>query len=194
MQAKFTNRIQSIIDMALNGGVRSVPLRNPSQFKTPFTDESHRRRFFAACHRAFEKAQNQMILLLEELRDESDEDEKARIELIIRKIADAIAVQMVQTQTHVMRRFCIHNTAPDIDFETLKKAQAEANRLNAESRQTFALLADLTTFIHIADILHVDVRGTPKLSLIELKSGKVNDVLLSALESYVPDPTALAGC
>ena len=191
MQADYTNRIQGIIDLALNGGIRSVPLRDPSRFKTPFSDDRHRRQFFAACHRAFEKAQNQMVLLLGELGDEAGEEKKLRIELVIRKIADAIAFQMVQTQTHVMRRLCIHSKAPDIDASTLKKALEDANKFNAESRQTFALLADLTTFVHIADILRVDVRGTPKISFIELKSGKVNDVLLAALESYKPDPAVL---
>ena len=185
----YLQKIHGIVDMALNGGIRSVPLR--SNTSSPFSNERHRRQFFAACHRSFEKAQNQMILLLEELQDEPDQEQKARIELVIRKIADAIAVMMVQTHTHVMRRLCIHITAPAIDLETLKRAQLDANRLNAESRQTFALLADLTTFIHVADILRVDVRGTAKVSLIELKSGRVNDVLLSALENYKPEPAAL---
>jgi hypothetical protein len=191
MRQEFVEKIRSTIDIALGGGMRSVPLCNNPDGKAPFRDETHRRHFFAACHRAFEKAQNQIILLLEQICNETDEDEKKRKELIVRKIADAIAVQMVQTHTHVMRRFCIHSIAPDIDIATLKKALTEANRLNTESRQTFALLADLTTFIHIADILRVDVRSAPKLSLIELKSGKVNDVLLTALKYYKPDSLAL---
>src|SRR5260370_23909002 len=98
---------------------------------------------------------------------------------------------MLQYQTHIMRRFCIHPRAPGIDLKTVKAALQEANRLNAESRQTFALLADLTTFIHVADILRLDGRDTGKLSLIELKSGKVNEVLLSALDSYRPEPDAV---
>jgi hypothetical protein len=43
--------------------------------------------------------------------------------------------------------------APGLDVKTIKSALAEANRLNAQSRQTFALLADLTTFIHAPSTL-----------------------------------------
>jgi hypothetical protein len=52
-------------------------------------------------------------------------------------------------------------------------------------------VADLTTFIHVADILRVDLREAAKVELIELKSGKVNGVLMTALESYAPGPEAV---
>jgi hypothetical protein len=191
MQPQLLTKISSTAEMALSGGVRSVPLRPPSEGGSPFTDERHRRRFMAACHRAFEKAQDQIVSLLEGLEGEADDDDRERTELIIRKIADGIAVQMLQYQTHIMRRFCVHPRAPGLDMKTVRAALPEANRLNAESRQTFALLADLTTFIHVADILRLDGRDAGKLSLIELKSGKVNEVLLSALESYKPEPDAV---
>lgn len=189
MQAKYADKIHSIIDVALNGGIRRVPLRQNSP--TPFIDDRHRRKFFTACHRSFEKAQNEMILLIQEMRENPEKDEAEKIELVIRKIADAIAFMMFQTHTHLMRRLSIHTTAPAIDIETLKRAQLEANKLNHVNRQSFALLADLTTFIHIADILRLDVRSPAKISLIELKSGKVNEILLSALETYKPDPSSL---
>jgi hypothetical protein len=191
MQPQLLTKICSTAEMAFSGGARSVLLRPPSDVESPFADERHRRRFIAACHRAFEKAQDGIVSLLEESQGEADVDDRERTELIIRKIADGIAVQMLQHQTHIMRRFCIHPRAPGIDIKTVKTALQEANRLNAESRQTFALLADLTTFIHVADILRVDMRQAAKVSLIELKSGKVNEILLSALEGYKPEPDAL---
>lgn len=146
----------------------------------------------AACHRAFEKAQDRVVVMLDNLRSEVGEEERIRSELIIRKIADCIAVQMLQDQTHIMRRLCIHDRAPGLDMKTIRAALLEAKRLNMESRQTFALLADLTTFIHVADILRVDGRIERKLSLIELKSGRVNEVLLAALGNYKPDAESVS--
>lgn len=191
MDSKLLSQILSTAEMATNGGARSVPLRPSGPGESPFVDDKHRRRFMAACHRAFERAQEQMVVLLEDLEGETDPEERERSELIIRKIADCIAVQMLQYQTHFMRRFCLHQRAPGLDMKTIKAALPEANRLNAESRQTFALLADLTTFIHVADILRLDGRDRGKLSLIELKTGNVNEVLLSALEHYNPEPESV---
>jgi hypothetical protein len=191
MDSQFLAQILSTAEMAASGGARSVPLRPSGPGESPFVDERHRRRFMAACHRAFERAQDQIVVLLEKLAGEADDDERERSELIVRKIADCIAVQMLQYQTHIMRRFCIHERAPGLDMKAIRAALPEANRLNAESRQTFALLADLTTFIHVADILRLDGRDRGRLSLIELKSGKVNEVLLSALERYRPEPESV---
>jgi hypothetical protein len=191
MGPQLLAQIVKTAEMATSGGARSVPLRPSAPGESPFTDDRHRRRFVAACHRAFERAQDQIVVLLDGLAGEVDADERERSELVIRKIADCIAVQMLQYQTHIMRRFCIHERAPRLDMKTIKAALQEANRLNGESRQTFALLADLTTFIHVADILRLDGRDAGKVSLIELKSGKVNEVLLSALESYEPEPEAV---
>lgn len=191
MDSQFLAQVLSTAEMATDGGARSVPLRPSGPGESPFVDERHRRRFMAACHRAFEKAQDQIVVLLERLAGEPDDEERERSELILRKIADCIAVQMLQYQTHIMRRFCIHERAPGLDMKAIRAALPEANRLNAESRQTFALLADLTTFIHVADILRLDGRDRGKVSLIELKSGKVNEVLLSALEQYRPEPESL---
>lgn len=191
MRPDLLKRIESTAVMALSGGIRNVPLRTVSPGGGgPFVDAKHRRQFMAACHRAFEKAQDQIVSLLVELK-ELDDQERERSELVIRKIADGIGVMMLQHQTHIMRRFCIHLRAPRLEIQTVKAALKEANRLNSESRQTFALVADLTTFIHVADLLRVDFRDTPKVELIELKSGKVNDVLMSALDNYAPDPEAV---
>jgi hypothetical protein len=61
------------------------------------------------------------------------------------------------------------------------------DRLNRESRLTFALASDLTTFIHVCDVVRYDVRGsTPRVSLIELKSGQVNELLLDSLKDLEP--------
>ncbi len=91
-----------------------------------------------------------------------------------------------------MRRLTLHDEAPQVSLDVIDRTLAEAIRLNDESRQTFALLADLTTFVHVADILRVDFRVRPaKYTLIELKSGRANKVIEQLLENYAPDQESL---
>jgi hypothetical protein len=103
MDSQLLAQILNAADMATSAGARSVPLRRSAPGESPFIDDRHRRRFMAACHRAFERAQDQIVMLLDGLGCEDDPYERERSELIIRKIADCIAVQMLQFQTHVMR-------------------------------------------------------------------------------------------
>ena len=53
---------------------------------------------------------------------------------------------MLQHQTHIMRRFCIHERAPRLDMKTIKAALPEANRLNAEIYLFIGVLAFLVLF------------------------------------------------
>jgi hypothetical protein len=79
-----------------------------------------------------------------------------------------------------------------VNLSSASACLEEANALNAESRQTFALVSDLTTFVHVADLMRIDLRSRPSsISLIELKSGKVNKMLLERLEAYRSEPEAL---
>lgn len=118
------------------------------------------------------------------------EDEKEFRELALRKIMDGVAVTLLQNKSHLIRRFVLHDVPLTTQLDIIKEALSEASRLNSESRLTFALIADLTTFIHVCDILRMDFRDR-RLSLIELKSGRVNRILLSELERYKADKASL---
>ena len=160
-----------------------LPLQNSRE--PFFHDLPHKRRFIAACHRGYEKAQNQIVQLLRDIGDDPrlSVHEKLYRELVLRKIVDGIALLILHGKHHVMRRLSTQYKAPRLSQQVIVPTLEEANRLNGESRQTFALLADLTTFIHVADILRVDFRSHPaSYSLIELKSGRVNEMLLEKLE------------
>ena len=54
---------------------------------------------------------------------------------------------------------CLPRSTPHIDSLIILEAKKAVDRLNNESRLTFALLADLSTFIHVADVLRIDFRG-----------------------------------
>lgn len=189
----FLLEFKKVLAAASEWGIKSVPLSNTNH-KSPFKDQQHFKRFMSACHRGYEKAQNLIIELIKINRTSialSDEEKIFR-ELCLRRIIDTMAFVILHTHSHVARRLVLHPIPPAIDIDVIEKAQEEANRLNNESRMSFALIADLSTFIHICDILRIDFRsGSPILSLIELKSGKINEMLLEKLSDYEPQPKSL---
>jgi len=140
--------------------VRSFPLRTDSPSKL-FTNDKHHRDFLSACHRGYEKAQNSILKAIIELRNNPDlsDHEKTFTELAYRKIIDTIAWAMLKTDTHIIHRFVYQDQPSHIDSLIILEAKKAVHRLNNESRLTFALLADLSTFIHVADVLRIDFRG-----------------------------------
>lgn len=190
----FIATFKSVVTEALEYGIRNVPIKMPRGEEPPFRDSHHQKEFMAACHRGYEKAQSRILELVQQIHEDRtlSGGEKIYRELVYRRVIDAIAFIILQTQSHVARRLELHDRPPKIDFNIVKETKKKVDSLNKESRRTFAVLADLSTFIHVADILRVDLRaGSPRVSLIELKSGRVNQLLLSQLERYKPKPESL---
>ena len=193
IMSDFYEDYSRLLSTAFESGTRSVPVGKGiyTQF---FNDRKQQRRFISACHRGYDKAQNYIVHLLREMAQDTSlsSSEKQFRELLLRKVADGIALTMLQEAVYVARRLCLHNKAPSLSMKVIQEALSDANKLNRESRQTFALLADLTTFINVADLIRVDFRNYPaSVSLIELKSGKINKLLLTQLKNYEPDEESL---
>jgi len=180
----FIKKYQQIMTMAMEAGIKSVPM----SYKNGYPYVGDRKRFYefiSACHRGYAKAQSQLVREIVTLRNDDalTDSEKWYRELLYRKIADTIAFILLDHQTHVIRRLGIHDDPPFTPSDDLYAALEEAEKLNNESRKTFALLCDLTTFIHVCDLIRVDFRAdSPKISFIEIKRGEVNSMLLSELE------------
>ena len=155
----FSREFQRVLTAANEWGALAHPLQHNGD-RGLFRDDTHRRRFLASCHRGYQKAQDYIISLLEELAHDTVLPEEDRLyrELILRRVIDGIAFVMLNLEFHVARRLVLHNSPPALNLTTVRTTQREANRLNNESRLTFALIADLTTFIHVADLLRVDFR------------------------------------
>ena len=182
-----------VLSAATEWGVRNTPIYRESPERS-FNDLKHSKKFISACHRGYEKAQNRIIDILSTIKNDPtlSKGEITYWELCFRRIIDTIAYAMIKTETHVARRLVLHYYPPPIDLDVIKANKKHADMLNAESRLSFALLADLSTFIHVCDILRVDFRqGTSNLSVIEVKSGKVNEMLLEKLASYEPKQESL---
>lgn len=180
----FLIEYERVLEGALSYGARNVPLTG---FPDGEIDWKIAKRFISACHRGWERAQDRVVDLVQQLSCEQNLDEKERLyrQLLLRKIIDTIACTMLEGKIYAMRRLAFHGRVPPVDLRVIKETQQTANRNNHESRLTFSVIADLTTFVHICDLLKVDFRqGHRRLSLIELKGGKVNEILLTQLERY----------
>lgn len=193
--SEFTEEYSRLLNAALESGSGHVSLPTGRvALETLSLDAKQGRQLLSACHRGFEKAQNRIVHLLQEMEGDAtlpSQEENYR-KMLLRKVIDAIAMQMLAGQTWWARRLALHDTAPYTPLDVIQEALDVANALNRESRQTFALVADLSTFVHVADLLRVDFRGAvPTLSMIELKSGQVNEILMKQLEMYNPREESL---
>lgn len=190
---EFGEDFRQILLAATQWGADAQPLS--SKPGAPFRDRSHHRRFMAACHRGFQKAQDRTVEVLQILSEDQSltDEERTHREYALRRVIDGIAFTMLRTDVHVARRLILHDAPPPMQLDVVRRALVEANRLNAESRLTFALVSDLSTFIHVADVLRIDFReAPPKMELIELKDGQVNTLIQEKLKSYTPTDDALA--
>jgi len=186
---QFAEGYLQLLATAFESGVRTIAIRTSPPFTT-----GYRRRFLSACHRGYAVAQAELVESVKCLRTATDLSRPVKDfrELVLRKVMDAVAFVMLEGQDHALRRLSYMNDPQAIDLHVLEATFEEATRLNAESRLTFALIADLTTSIQVADILRVDLRGpAPSLQLIELKSGAVNSLLLAEIDKYEPTPEGL---
>jgi len=190
---KFLNTFAYIIRTALEYGIRNVPLKTSSD--NFFKDYRHQKDFIKSCHRGYDKAQTAILAAVKEVHNDPTLDTEGKVyrELVYRRLLDAIAFTVLRTDSHVARRLELHDDPPKLNINVIEEAKKRADELNNESRFTFALLADLTTFIHVADILRIDFRAEhqPSISLIELKSGRVNEILTEKLKDYAPTPETL---
>ena len=181
----FFNEYQLILRMALTSGVPFLPSGFYHHYPPKFTHKD-RINFLRGCHRGFERAQNSILDLICKINIDAslNQQEKEFRSLLLRKVLDAIVYTIFSEQLHVLRRFVLHNFPPHLNIDEAKKLLMIANKYNAESRQIFAIVSDLTTCVHVGDIVLIDHRGRPKIELIEIKSGAVNTILTDFLDHF----------
>lgn len=185
---RFSQAALKLIDTALASGIRNVPLRAQPP-ESAFLGPQHQERFLAACHRGYDRAQETLVDVFVSLHEGThlDSNETKFRMSVLRRVADAIAVAMLEMKDHVIARMCLEFAIHPLDLQVLTVAHEEVKRMNAESRKSFALLAGMTTFVHVCDVLRIDFRpGSPLVQMIELKSGRINEILLKDLADYQP--------
>jgi hypothetical protein len=191
-------KLKQIADYAFGHGIKAVGME-PFKVRLPDTwEEEIKTKFLIACHDGFKFAQKLLIeeikkyqtLLRESIlqlkesrrkRDKSSEKKiQGKIDIINQRLhtfshlADGIAWQLIGGQIHIARRFHIQEkSAKFLDSSNLKHAIQVAGAIN-QTPSDFALISDLTSFVQIGDLL---VRHGKVIGIMELKEGKVNDLI-----------------
>lgn len=134
------------------------------------------------------------------LRNKANEGEVAfKIKIVEQRlhtlshIANGIAWQLINGQIHIARRLNIEEeTSKFLDSSNIEHAIRVADKIN-ENPNDFALISDLTSFVQIGDLL---VLHRSNIAIMELKEGKVNDLISELFQSLEkkgenPDDEAL---
>jgi len=177
-------------------------------------DEETRHRFISDCHRGFAQAQSaigeQVIDLelrvrnakrsLKEARRNRDRDKARDLDLciegltnrqlVLRRIMDSVYFLLLRRELHHYKRFFAHRKLQNVDPDTLRAALSVAESRNTENPLKFTLVADLTTGMHMADLVEIDLTNrVPNLSFVETKTGVTNLVLLDMLAKELDSAT-----
>jgi hypothetical protein len=186
--AQFFERYARLLKTAFQSGMETVEL--PSEPK--MLSFSRWRDFRRACHRGYDRAQQEIIELL--VSESGDIRAQANREILLRKVADALAFTISGSSMHILKRLCLHDQAPFIQIDQLQRYAIQARELNSQSRDTFALICDLTTCVHVGDLMRVDMReGKAFFEILELKQGGMNAEIGRILEQYPLNSESLQG-
>jgi hypothetical protein len=168
---------------------------------------SVRRRFLRACHYGYDLAQRQtskhviaieeevarLTADLKELRRKRDPEAKNVLhriqvyknrQITLRRLIDSILFTIIRQQNWLMRRFTVDLTIHNIDPVVIDRTVQVAVERNREDRMKFNLVSDLSTVVQIGDLIEIDLtsRGPRRWKVIELKQGKINEVLSGLIE------------
>ncbi len=103
------------------------------------------------------------------------------IELIWRRINDAIIWTMHNMEGHYVRRLCLRKPRPSLSESNAKAMVPLIEQLNSDPL-TFALWSDATCCVDVGDIISRSFSGKPN-GIIEVKTGRVNEDILELIHS-----------
>jgi len=202
---RFESILNQLYDLAQRSGISELEKRGYKQSDFE-SNPSIRREFLRACHYGYDVAQRKIAKLvidmeleiarltaeMKDYRRKKDGKEKEVFQLIrmirnrqkvLRRIVDSILFTMIQQQNWLLRRFTIDLKIHAIDPEVLNRTVQIAVDRNREDRMKFNLVSDLSTVVQIGDLIEIDasVRGGGKWKVIELKQGKMNELISGIL-------------
>lgn len=171
------------------------------------TSSSAFRRFIRGCHYGFDLAQKgigravcereirirQLTSQLKSARRTRDKSVESNIlaqinvlkrqQVLLRRLADAILAHLVIEEPWMLRRMQTADEIQRIDPTVLERTIQIASDLNREDRSAFHLASDVTTAVQIGDLIRLSFdEGPKKWEVIELKEGKVNEIIGEILD------------
>jgi hypothetical protein len=180
---------------------------NGLTLETVHQNQKTSRDFFRKCHYGFDLAQRQAAKLvveyevrLRELRKELKEARRAHDrrasdiealicvienrQLVLRRLVDSILWVILMPDTWVLRRLGHGTDIKNIDPEVLLHTVQVAVDRNREERMHFNVVSDLTTVIDIGDLVEVDQSHGRRWTILELKEGKINELIAEKIERH----------
>lgn len=92
--------------------------------------------------------------------------------IVLRRMLDSIAWQILKGEHSTVRRLQVKDAESNLSKKSIEDSLPTANLWNKDP-QTIAICTDMTTFVHIGDLL-VSKHGEETIVFVELKSGKKN--------------------
>jgi hypothetical protein len=201
----FEPALSRLYDLAQTNGTSELEKRG---YRLPDveTNVSARRIFLRACHYGYDLAQRQIAAAVIEMEHQISDlnatlkeqrrkrDSTTLLEELIRtvrnrqitlrRLIDSILYAMIRQENWLLRRFTIDLEIHNIDPIVLERTVRMAVDRNREDRMKFNLVCDLSTVIQIGDLMEIDFAATAahKWKIIELKTGKMNEILSSLIE------------
>lgn len=163
--------------------------------------------FMGKVHKGFFLAQNNVIRLLrksltEQKRIKADlkvakgQKDKERVavlntdlhharyqELLLRRVMDAVAWQILGYDLTVLRRLYYGQELIDITDSNLDSELCYVEQILKDNPDDFVLISDLTSFIQIGDVVRLTSRTGPQI--IELKEGEVNHEIFQTINTLL---------
>lgn len=144
-------------------GSRSLWPLDPERMKEP----DFRANFYRLVHDGMWAAQERFLN-----RIGSGEPMVPGEEALYRMAMDTVAWQMMERQLCYARRLYRDQRQPSLSNSNLKSVVTAARHIRNDKPGSMPLIADLTTFLQIGDILLADPHGGP--AIIEVKEGQKN--------------------
>lgn len=198
------NQLKTISDYAFSHGQEFLGIEKMLRIAKGTASAKVKKIFFQKCHEGFKLAQE---LLIDEIqyyqslyrtsnqdlkvsRTERNKEKQKKLEndlqivetrlSALSHIADGIAYQLLGGRIHVMRRLHIGKQGNSfLEFSNLSHTKAIVDQIN-KNPDDFAFISDLSSFIHIGDLL---VFSNGEVKIVELKEGKVNQEVSGFLDN-----------
>lgn len=156
-------------------GSRSMWPLDTKRFKE---DEAYRGEFYRLAHQGWWNAQQRFLARLK-----SDEPFLPGEEALYRMGMDTIAWTMLQKQLCYARRFYKEKRQPNLEHSNFDSVIGVANHVRGQSPHCMPLIADLTTFVQVGDLLIYD-HTQGKMTIAEVKEGEKNQDLSRKVMLY----------
>jgi tetratricopeptide (TPR) repeat protein len=130
--------------------------------------------------------QNWIFATLSALRHENTlpRQEREYRQLLLRRLLDGIAFRLFAGNADFLAGLVREKRIRDVPLDAAEVALNESNRRHSIDPYSFSIVSDLTTFVHVGDLLNIEyslVKRQMAVAVIELKSGATNEKLLEII-------------